>query len=261
MRKLQLTPLTRTKRQTLELLGEYFCLRTKDVAELLKNRVPTKHDLRGTLAKLKILREEGYVHRERYFDLDMDARTYVYGLTDKSVKLVDNEDARSFDEHSLRTLDHELEISFFHVALARFCELSGVTLYWQQSDLKRGIHPDALFALTNDKGSYYFFLEIEKVKKTESALIKKLARYAEYYDSEQCEKDWDFRKFRVIVIQEHNDRKPDARRQNLLRALQENLAYKMFWLTTEKLYKESIGGEIFSTPKDYADQRYSFLSL
>jgi hypothetical protein len=35
----------------------------------------------------------------------------------------------------------------------------------------------------------------------------------------------------------------------------------MFWLTTEPLYKEAIGGQIFSTPEDHADQRYSFLSL
>jgi hypothetical protein len=210
---------------------------------------------------LKILREEGFVHREPYFEIDVEARTYVYGLTDKGVELVENEDAKTFDEHSLRTLDHELEISFFHIALNRFCEQNGSTLYWQQSDLKREIHPDALFALTNDKGSYYFFLEIEKVKKTESALIKKLARYEAYYDTDRCEEDWNFREFRVVVIQEHNNRKPDARRQNLLNALKENLAYKMFWLTTEKLYKESIGGEIFCTPRDYADRRYSFHSL
>ncbi len=254
--KVQNAPLTRTKRQTLELLGEYFCLRTKDVAELLKNRLPSENDLRGTLAKLKILREEGYVHRERYFELDVEARTYVYGLTDKGVKVVDTEDAKSFDEHSLRTLDHELEISFFHIALNRFCEQNGLTLYWQQSDLKRGIHPDALFALTNDKGTYYFFLEIEKTKKTESALIKKLARYAEYYDTDQCEKDWGFRKFRVIIVQ-----KNDVRRQNLLRELHGKLPHKMFWLTIDPLYKKNIGGEIFRTPADPEKGRYSFLLL
>jgi hypothetical protein len=91
--------------------------------------------------------------------------------------------------------------------------------------------------------------------------FRKLQRYADYYDTDQCGRDWGFRKYRVIVIQEHNERKPDARRQNLLNALKENLAYKMFWLTTGKLYKESIGGEIFATPKDYTERQYSFLSL
>jgi hypothetical protein len=33
----------------------------------------------------------------------------------------------------------------------------------------------------------------------------------------------------------------------------------MFWMTTEPLFKEGIGGEIFRTPRDYDKVAYSFL--
>jgi hypothetical protein len=51
---------------------------------------------------------------------------------------------KTFDDHSARTLDHELEISHFHMALKRFCEKHDLKLYWQQADLKtKTIHTRA----------------------------------------------------------------------------------------------------------------------
>ena len=47
--------------------------------------------------------------------------------------------------------DHELEISFFHIALKKFAVKNGLKLYWQQSDLKHTISPDAMFALTDPR--------------------------------------------------------------------------------------------------------------
>jgi len=77
--------------------------------------------------------------------------------------------ARSFDDQRRSTLDHELEITYFHIAVKRFCEQHELTFYWQQSDLKRGIHPDVYFSITNPrlpegKNTLHYFLEIEKGK-------------------------------------------------------------------------------------------------
>jgi hypothetical protein len=69
-------------------------------------------------------------------------------------------------------------------------------------------------------------------------------------------KEWkSFRQFRVIIVQ-----RTDAKRDFLLSSLKEKYAHRMFWLTTEPLYKNDIGGEIFATPKDFERSKYSFLS-
>jgi hypothetical protein len=193
--------------------------------------------------------------------------THVYGLSDRALKTFDfPATAKSFDEHSERTLDHELGITAFHIALKTLADQHGLTLYWQQRDLKRGIHPDALFALTDPakpegRNTHYFFLEIERSKLAQyrnggPSIIRKLERYVQYYDSEQCVKDWNFRAFRVVVIQ-----RTDERAANLLRALSATLPSRIFWLTSEARYKRDLSAPIFVTPKDHAQQTYSFLSL
>src|SRR5713101_797611 len=119
--------LTRTKRRALELLAEYFCRRVKDVAQLLRDREPTEADLRTARRTLGLLFKEKLINRLPYFELDTEARSYVYGLSDNGVEHPDVEypEAKSFDEHSERTLDHELEISYFHMALDKFLNDEG----------------------------------------------------------------------------------------------------------------------------------------
>jgi hypothetical protein len=68
-----------------------------------------------------------------YLDLERESGgvTYVYGLSDKGVKMCQSlwPQAKTFDEHSQRTLDHELEISFFHIALKKFAVKNNLKLY------------------------------------------------------------------------------------------------------------------------------------
>lgn len=255
--------LTAKRKRLLELLADYFCLRVKDLAELFHERTPTEADLCGARHTLDALHREGYVHRIAHFEPSPNAwkgnNSWVYGLSDKGVK---DFGGKTFDEHSERTLDHELEISCFHIALVRFWQAAdSPELYWQQTDLKRGIHPDALFKLRTPKGEYAFFLEIEKskvgnVRDGEPSIVRKLQRYAEYYDTDQCQNHWGFRKFRVIVVH-----KNWTRTKNLLDVLNGSLPHRMFWLTAEEAYKSRIGEEIFQTPKDHDKIAYSFLSL
>ena len=263
--------LTIAKVRILEMLSEYFVLRTKDIAELNRNRIPNDSDIRTARHTLILLTKAGLVNRIPYLDLDLEGggRTYAYGLSDRGVAMVESlwPLCKTFDEHSQRTLDHELEISFFHIALKTFVVKNGLKLYWQQSDLKHTVSPDAMFALTDptkpeDKNTHYYFLEIERAKighyiKGEPSIIRKLAKYHEYYGTDLCEKEWlDFRQFRVIVVQ-----RTEERMKNLLKELNGTMNHRMFWLTTEDSYKVNIGAEVFRTPKDWATTSYSFLSL
>ena len=258
-----------TNRRTLELLAEYFCLRTNDIAELLRGRVPNANDKRSVRQTLTVLLKAGVVARLPYLDLDRVSGGvhYAWGLSDKGVEFCKFlwPLAKTFDEHSQRTLDHELEISFFHIALKRFCEKNKLKLYWQQSDLKCTVSPDAMFGITDPakpdgKNTLYYFLEMERAKighyrDGEPSIMRKLGKYYEYYGTDACEKEWqDFRQFRVIVVQRTHER-----RENLLKQLSKEYNHRMFWLTTEPEYKYEIGGDIFNTPKDYPNIGYSFL--
>ena len=237
---------TKRKREVLELLGQYFVLRSKDLARLLRNPVPTGTDIRTINRTLKILDSAGLVHRLRYLNPENDGIGYACGLSDAGVRLCG--EGKTFDEHSERTLDHELGISFFHLGLQDLCDERGFTLRWQQADLKHGVNPDAYFSLTDpkieDKNTHHFFLEVERAKignyrDGEPSIIRKLRRYYEYYDTPGCEIDWGFRTYRVVTVLRN-----DERRTNLLRAMQADLNHRMFWLGVE-----SEGAADFRTPK------------
>src|ERR1017187_3367310 len=119
--------LTRIKRDTLAILAEFFCFRTNDVAAILREKLPTESDKRTLRHTLSSLYKAGLVYRLPYLDLDRERGPvqYVYGLSDKGVRYcAEFYDGRrkTFDEHSQRTLDHELEISMFHFALKGLCK-------------------------------------------------------------------------------------------------------------------------------------------
>jgi len=220
--------------------------------------------VRRTLA---ILHRDGFLCR-----LDRGAASgianYVYGLSDKGVDHAfengySTPTTKTLDEHSLRTLDHELEITAFHIALHRFSEASGLGCSWRQADLKHTVHPDAFFTVQDprDPGKEFcYFLEIERAKfgnyrDGEPQILRKLGAFYDYFNSTGCEKEWGFRRYRVIVVQ-----RTDARREGLLKRLRATYNHRMFWLTTEAAYRENIGGAIFKTPKDDVSIAFSFLT-
>jgi hypothetical protein len=267
--------ITGTKKQVLKLLAEYFCLRTNDLVQLVYPALTriTNISMNRTL---RLLFAQGLVYRIPYLDLSIarGGNTFAYGLSDKGMREIETHDiwdpdfAKTFDEHSARTLDHELEISLFHIALKKFCVKHGLELHWQQCDLKKKtIAPDAYFAITDPtkpagKNTLHYFLEMERskignMKNGEPSIIRKLGNFYDYYNTDACEKEWhSFRQFRVIVVQRN-----DTRRQHLLKALEEKYKHRMFWLTTEAAFKENIGAEIFKTPKDFENADYSFFVL
>ncbi|MGD0777012.1 MAG: replication-relaxation family protein [Candidatus Solibacter sp.] len=259
-----------TKQRVLELLAEFFCLRTNDVAGLLRNRSITESDARSVRRTLSILHRDGFLYRVPHFDFghERGGVAYVYGLSAKGVAHAlrngySTPATKTLDEHSLRTLDHELEITSFHIALHRLCARHGLRYAWQQTDLKHTVHPDAVFNVADPAHlgkAFCYFLEIERSKlgnyrNGEPQILRKLRAFYDYFNSTGCEKEWGFRQYRVVVVQ-----RTDARREGLLTALREKCSHRMFWLTTEAAYREDIGGAIFMTPKDDAPVPFSFLT-
>jgi hypothetical protein len=258
-----------TKLRLLEILAQFFCLRTNDAAVLLRNRAITESDSRSVRRTLSILHRDGFLYRAPYLDASHDrgGAGYVYGLSRKGVAHALRDGfstaaTKTLDEHSIRTLDHELELTSFHVALHRLHLAKGLRYLWRQKDLKHTIHPNALFCVADPADpakAFCYFLEVERAKpgnwrNGKPQILRKLQKYYEYFNSTDCEKEWGFRQYRVIVVQRN-----DTRREGLLKALRETCSHRMFCLTTETAYREDIGGAIFMTPKDDAPVQFSFL--
>ena len=242
----------------LEFFAEYYCGRVNDIVSVLGSD-KDDNDRRKFQNTLTLLHRQNLIHRIAYFDMDnaLPTRTYVYGLKRSMAKKYEG---KTFDEHSERTVDHELAITQFHISLKK--ELpKKYLLTWYQSNIKRTINPDAYFSITDledpSKATYHYFLEIERakignVKDGEPSIVRKLNRYYELYDTDAAQKDWGFRRFRVITVVRNSDKM-----YNLCARTQK---HRMFWMTTEQLIRESITKEIFHTPKDYGSKTYSLLN-
>jgi hypothetical protein len=259
-----------TKEKALALLAEFFCLRTDDAAGLLRGRAPTESDARSVRRTLSILKRDGFAYRTPHFDIarERGGAGHVYGLSAKGVAHAFRNGystltTKALDGHSIRTLDHELEITAFHAALHRLCAAKGLRCAWRQTDLKRTVHPDAAFNVADPAQpgkAFCYFLEIERSKlgnyrDGEPQILRKLRAYYGLFNSTGCEREWGFRQYRVVVVQ-----RTDARREGLLAALRKACSHRMFWLATEAECRGDIGGAIFRTPKDDAPAQFSFLT-
>lgn len=206
----------------------------------------------------------GLVTRISHVDLDGGIRggRYVYGLSDRGVNHAfdgsfDTPSTKTLDEHSRRTLPHELAITDFHIAMRRHF---GTSLYWRQAKLDYSVRPDALVVLDRGDSEVPFFLEMERAKfgnyrDGEPQIVRKLRKYREHFDSADCERDWGFRQFRVIVVV------PTERRKATILEKLRPIAHRMFWVATEDQAFRNPDGPIFSTPKDFETTSYAFASV
>ena len=253
------------RRTALELLDEYYLLRVRDFSTLLKGKY--NENTRRTMQNvLTALHGRGYVGRLRFIDdmIEVPTVVYAYYLNDSGAKKLEHEKA-AFAPESMTILRHEIEITQFHINLKHWAESKGLKVHWHQPkmDHKKAINPDAYFgiedpSLPHGRNTLHYFLEVERApignyRNGEPSIIRKLAKYYDFYDSPQCEKEWGFRKFRVITVVRNSEKQ-----LNLAARLTERYNHRMFWITNETSVRESIGGTIFATPKDYATTAYSF---
>jgi hypothetical protein len=250
---------TSPKLDLLRVLAKYYCLRTQDLAYLLKSDDPHDNDLRTINFTLKRLRDEGFVCRKQIIQNgrgDQRSFPFVYGLTDKGVSELN--DGRSFEER--RSVEHELALALFRIDLEDVCEKIGWELYWRQFDLKNRIDPDAYFRITTEAGGFHFFLEEERQKPSHKKQFRKWATYYDYYNSDLCQKEWGFRQFRVIIIEATQERakhllntlatvpqhEPKCRwyppRNGKCDCTPRLVNHRMFWVTSED---QEIGGNAF----------------
>jgi hypothetical protein len=247
--------LTNSRRRLLGVLAEYHYLRTPDFYRLLE--VSDPHEQRGIRRALMLLARSGLVLRSRHaIDNPNDSflrYQHCYRLSRAGQRGIGGGHAAT--EKSPASIEHELLITDFHIALA---ERTPAThrVYWRQTDLKRTVHPDALLAVTNtarprEQSTFYYFLEVEYSRQGhyragESGLIAKLRRYGEYRRTELCRKEWkDFSDFRVIVVLRSRERQ-----ENLLRVLKERLPTKSIWTITTDDVERDIAGPSFRAPPD-----------
>ncbi len=257
------------KQRLLAIVAEFFCLTSEDAAALLRDRPPTPSDRRSVRRTLAILHRDGFLRRAAFLPAGRERGnpSYAYGLTKKGVSHAFSNGyatpaTKTLDDRSLRTLEHELEVTAFHVALRALCLRYGLAYGWRQRDLKHTVHPDALFWVESPvepgKG-FCYFLEVERQKlgnyrDGEPQVLRKLRAYYRYFNSTDCEREWGFRQYRVLVVQ-----RTDARREGLLKAIRKECSHRMFCLATEAECRDDLGGAILRTPKDAEAARFPFL--
>lgn len=247
--------LTVLRRRVLALLADFHYLRTPDFYRLLEISDPNAQ--RGVRRGLMLLARSGLVLRSRQAIDDPNdpflRYQHCYRLSRAGSRAIGGGQAAI--EKSPASIDHELLITDFHIALSSHASTTH-RVYWRQTDLKRTVHPDALFALTNitrprEQSTIYYFLEAEYSRQGhyragESGLLTKLRRYGEYRKSATCREEWKhFSDFRVIVLLRTRERQ-----ENLLRVLAKRLPNKAFWTTTVGDVQRDITGPIFRGPPE-----------
>jgi len=249
--------LTNLRRAALELLGNYQYLTTSQFYDVLE--AATDSERRSTRRMLLLLERSGLVRRSRYtIDRPSDPflrYQFCYRLSREGLGALGRGSEQI--EKAPASIAHEVAITAFHLALAAEAAARPThQLYWEQTNLRRTVNPDALFALTDTTqptalSTFYYFLEIERRRQGHyrngvSALMSKLQRYASYRRTPQCGKEWlYFSGFRVVVVVE-----TEERCVNLHRALGVSLPQRFIWLTTAADARSRIGTAIFRAPPD-----------
>jgi hypothetical protein len=170
--------------------------------------------------KSAIDRKWGYIRSVSWSDPTIENKIeytcLVHGLTDRGLKLARDRDldpdhlGRTFQEFSVDHVDHELRINDLVDSLSNELSNVGLELIVIRINLKRNhIHPDLLLYIYDPKRdvrSAPIFLEYEKQKRgrydehDKPQIIRKIESLVSYYDSLECERDFKFRKFYVVVI-------------------------------------------------------------
>jgi len=272
----------------IEILLDRFVARTTDLYRLVPQAAVKQSDhereIRAALKRLRdhtdprekksaVDRTWGYIRSVSWSDPTIENKIeytcLVHGLTDRGLKLARDRGldpdhiGRSFQEFSTDHVDHELRLNDFVDSLANALQAKRLELIVMRINLKRQhIHPDLLFYIynpTNDVRSPPIFLEYEKQKRGryddgKPQIITKIESLVQYYDSPECERDFNFRKFYLLIIL-RTERKANF----LLKDLGERaINSQMVLVVSEPAFKASLMHTRFRTA---GGETYSLLDL
>lgn len=201
----------------------------------------------------------------------------MHGLTERGFRLVrsrgldEKETAKSFETFSVNHVDHELKINDFLDILEAALGREGLELIVYNTDLftvfnEHVVSPDRLLYIYDpktDTTSAPIFLEYEKQKRGKydeagrPQVIRKLINLNSYYDTDDCEKDFKFRKFYVLVIL-RTERKRQFLAEDLI---SEHQNTGTLLLASEQEATTNILGDILHTWNDGKPKARSLLDL
>ena len=215
--------------------------------------------------RFKVLYQAGYLNRVQ----ESLIQPYVYFLDREGAKrasdLGELESPRYIESKSRMIVNHDLEITNFHLALERALNGKPGISVWRQwrddlrdkvqtNDGSTAIIPDAYFTLAGKA----YFLEIVKSYESEykggrSNIEQKLALYLTYKTRFEAKYGiFDTHDFRVLWVL------PTQKRvAMLLGKIEDEFPSRKFWFTDEASYRKDILGKIWWTPKDFRDKTYS----
>lgn len=261
----------------LKLFEKYHYLTVKQAAEILG--ATQRKDEGGTItfravqSRLQLMTQAGYLIRSAIAPDPTVVRLnpvneWSYRLDGLGLEVVTGVRA---GQKSPASANHEQDLTDFHTAVLKY---PGKKVIWEQTNLKRTVNPDAMFGLSMDgKDGHFFFLEYERSRVNHytkfsgnSGLVEKVRKYDNYRMGKlkkRVREDWKlFDDFRVIFIVKDNDRKPQARKKNLLKKLVEmKLGFRRVWIATDKEFLADPMGKVFQTPADYEQTSYSLLDV
>src|SRR5450759_2645039 len=132
--------LTEPRKHVLRLLAEYSYLATEDFYRLIANHSPSADSHERKLRRLlHDFAKLGYLRSFALLDLKHSGRLpcyqNIYWFSSKGLELaqdegLENGEGKANDDHSPRTLNHEYEITKFHLGLKIFASSRGLDLYW-----------------------------------------------------------------------------------------------------------------------------------
>lgn len=244
---------TDLKLELVECLGQLNSCTSKQAAEFIRDRAPTKDDKRSVNASFKYLLDDA---KHQYITRKRMVQGFLYGLTESGAALARErgvETARRFD---LRDFEHENLVTEIILAYKEFARAHGFTFRFRRDpiDHKRKINPDVLIYLGTERGEYCIAVEVERQHYGES-YVKKAEKYKNAFDTDEAKRQFGVRKFRVQFFVETFRRRDFALRQFAL-----DYPNRMFWLATFEDVN-NIGGKVFLTPKDFDTARWALLDV
>jgi hypothetical protein len=168
---------------------------------------------------------------------------------------------------SRNTLNHDSDVTSFHVRLCRACAEHGLdNPQWrygtQRNAVTRDVNPDGIFVISRPDSDYLhpFFYEEERKRghylRGNPQILAKVKRYNAYRQSGRMIDDFGFNDARLAIRCT-----TDETMGNLLRDLARIAPLRWIWISSIPRTKADLMGAAWYAPPDYHERTYSLLEI